>query len=516
MKIIITSFLMLSMGAFSFGQGSVTHSTGNSNAKYYVSNNGTFFHNTLPNGTGGYIVPKDSLISAIFGMAFMAVGHDVNGVLKGAIAQYQYSDFKPGPYLSVNANYSSQSYMNKYGISLWSVSKAHVDNHIAHWADQGYVVPGMISSWPGNGNTGNGESPLLAPFHDSDGDQVYEPQNGDYPLIRGDRSVYTIINDGNGVHASGTDPIGIEVHLLFYQYEDSIDAALTNTVFFQTTVFNRGTQTLTDFHAGHFIDFDLGNSQDDYIGTEPGRNLVYVYNGDLNDESFSGNPGYGATPPAAGIVNLDGSLSSHILLSGTSGLNTPLEYNNVLSGLLPDGSQLLDADNLPTTYVYNDLDPVTGWNEYLGLGNPPGDRYSVSAHDEVNFGPGKVLCYNNAAIFARKYEQNLTASVDSLFHVANHIQDFYNDQNFYCETQLLGLQEEEKLSVSIYPNPAKDHIQVEGLVSGTYRIVTLEGKEILTGNLENPIIQLDSLKNGFYVLEITSGGKYDRKSFVKE
>lgn len=72
------------------------------------------------------------------------------------------------------------------------------------------------------------------------------------------------------------------------------------------------------------------------------------------------------------------------------------------------------------------------------------------------------------------------------------------------------------LNFTIYPNPAKDQIQVDGITSGTYRIVNLEGKEISTGILETSMIQIDSLKNGFYLLEITSGGKYDRKSFVKE
>lgn len=515
MKAIITSFLILGIGGSSFGQGPVTLHLTNSNVKYSVSNNGTFFHNPLPGSTGGYIVPKDSMISAIYAMSFMAVGEDVNGLLKGAVAQYMVSDFSPGPYLLTVANYNSQSYIDKYGVSLWEITKVLIDDHMAHWTDAGYVVPAAIASWPGNGDTGNGESLLLAPFHDTDGDQVYEPESGDYPLIRGDKAVYTIINDGKGIHPSGMDRLGIEVHMMFYQYEAPSDQALSNTVFFQTTVFNRGTQTLTDFHVGHLLDFDLGNPNDDYIGTEPGRHLAYTYNSDLNDESFSGNPGYGLMPPAAGIINLDGSLNSNIPLSNST-VSSASEYNNLLSGLLPNGGPLLDGDSLPTTYLYNDIDPVTGWNEFSGTANVPGDRRSVTAHHAEVFSPGEALCYNNAAIFARKYEANLTASVDSLFQVADHIQDFYDFQNFYCETQFLGLAEEHKLAVSVYPNPAKDYIQIEGLTFGTYRVINLEGKEILSGNLETPIIQIDSLKNGFYLLEITSGGKRDRKSFVKE
>lgn len=514
MKAIITSFLMLGLVSSASGQGSLTLTTENSNVKFSVSNNGMFLSN--PNTTGGYFVPKDSLVSAIYSMGFMAAGTDVNGNLKGAFSKFMYSDFTPGPYLSNAANYTSQSYLDKYMSSIWDITKYEIDHHIAHWADAGYVVPGFIANWPGNGDSGNGESALLAPFRDLDGDHIYEPQFGEYPIIRGDRAIYTIINDGKLVHTSGLDAAGLEVHMMFYQYNDTTDASLTNTVFFQTTVFNRGTQTLNHFHVGHFADFDLGNPYDDYIGTEPGRNLIYAYNGDLNDEAFSGNPGYGVQPPAAGILNLDGSLSSNIQITDGANFNTASKYNNALSGLLPDGSQLLDGNNQPTTYVYNDIDVTTGWNEFIGVSNPPGDRRTVTGHDEVVFHPGDVLCYNNAAIYARKYESNLTASVDSLFRVADHIQDFYDNQDFYCETQFLGIQEEQKLAVSIYPNPANEQITVEGINTGAYRIVTLDGKEVLTGNLENPIIRLDSLKEGFYVLEITAGGKYDRKSFVKE
>ncbi|MGV3613120.1 MAG: T9SS type A sorting domain-containing protein [Fluviicola sp.] len=515
MKAIITLLLISGVSGAALGQGSVTLSAANSNVKFSVSNNGTFFHNPIPTGTpGGYIVPKDSAVSSIYAMSFMAVGEDVNGLLKGAVAQYMTSDFKPGPFLMNFANYSSQSYLDKYQSSLWDITKVQIDNHIAHWMDAGYVVPAVIADWPGNGNTGNGESSLLAPFHDVDGDQIYEPQNGDYPLIRGDKAVYTIINDGNGIHPSGTDPIGLEIHMMFYQYEDPSDDNLTNAVFFQTTLFNRGTQTLNHFHAGHLIDFDLGNPHDDYLGSLPSTNLVYVYNGTSNDPDFSGNPGFGAMPPAAGIINLDGALNSHIPLTNPTSLNNAAAYYNVLKGLLPDGSPLINQYNQPTTFLYDGLSPYDTWNE-LDQGNVPGDRRSVIGLDEANFGPGRSLCYNHAAIFARK-SGSITASVDSLFQVANHIQDFYDNQNFYCESQFLGLQEDQKLSVSIYPNPVKEQIHIEGLTAGTYRIINAEGKEILVGNFENPIIQTDSLKNGFYILEITSGGKYDRKSFIKE
>lgn len=517
MKTIITSIFSLGIMSAALAQGSITYSTGNSNVKYFVGNNGTFFHNPNPNnGVGGYVVPKDSAVSAIYGTYLMIAGKDINNNLKGAIARPMNSDFFPGPYLPNVANYSNPSYTTKYHDGLWEVSKSQIDNHIAHYMDPGYVVPGTIASWPGNGNSGNGESALLAPFFDRDGDQIYEPLDGDYPLIRGDKAVYSIINDYQNVHPSGFDRVGMEIHMMFYQYDVPSDDLLTNTVFVQTTVFNRGHAILQDFHVGHLIDFDLGNPHDDYIGTEPGRNLAYVYNGDLDDEPFSGNPGYGVNPPAAGIINLDGKLASNVSFQSASQLNTSTSNYNTLMGLLPGGNELLDGNNQPTKYIYNDLDPNTGWNEYMGISNPPGDRFCVASLNGETFGPGKILCYNHAAIFARSNDGTITASVDSLFLVADHIQNFYDNQDFYCEAQFLKLPEFGNLSFSLYPNPSDQYLHVDGLNSGTYRILNLEGKEMIKGSFESSLIPVDFLTSGYYMIEITSDGKGGRKSFIKD
>lgn len=519
MKTILTSIFSLSMMGVALTQGSVTLSTSNSNVKFFVGNNGTFFNNPAPDndeGPGGYVVPKDSAVSAIYAAFTMATGKDANGNIKGAIARVMDSDFSAGPYLSNQAGYNDSSYIYKYFSSTWMVFQSQIDYHIAHWMEPGYVVPPTIASWPGNGTSGNGESHLLAPFHDQDGDQIYEPQHGDYPLIRGYKAIYSIINDNKNVHPSGIDKAGIEIHMMFYQYDVPTDDLLTNTVFVQTTVFNRGTVNLQDFHLGHLIDFDLGNPHDDYIGTEPGRNLAYIYNGDMNDENFSGNQGYGISPPAAGFINLDRKLASNISFPNFASLDSPIANHNTLSGLLPDGSPVLDGNNQPTTYIYNDITPNTGWNEFSGVANPSGDRFCIASLDGETFGPGEILCYNHAAIFARSMEGTITASVDSLFRVADYIQHFYDNQDFYCEAQFLELPEYGNLSFSLYPNPTDHYLRVDGLSSGTYRILNLEGKEVSTGSLENPIIQVDFLKGGYYMIEITSDGKGGRKSFIKD
>lgn len=508
MKTFFTSILCLLAFEQAFCQGSVSQSTSNSQVKYWASNNGVMFSNPLPGSTGGYFIPKDSLVSAIFAMSPVIIAADINGQLKGAVAKYQSSDFFPGP---IATDYNAPEFTSGgFAIAMWEMTKAAVDNHIAHYMDAGYVPHPSISAWPGNGNTANGQSLHLAPFYDYDSDDQYEPEQGDYPLMLGDKATYVILNDSKGIHPSGIDPMNLEMHLMYYQYENASDPVLTKTTFVQTTLYNRGTIALNNLRFGHIIDFDLGNPTDDYIGTSVAQQMAYVYNADLNDEPFSGHPGYGINPPAIGVISLDGNLTSNVQVQALNFPGTGTEYNYLMNGYDVDGNQIFDGSGAPTTYIFNQAG-ANGWNE-LTENNMPGDRIAASGHAVANFPPGASLVYNHAVVYARSDFGTLFSSVDSLLNVASHIQDFYD----HSVSLNVGELQQSVLNVSIYPNPAKEQITVDGVTTGTYRIITSDGKEVLAGKLESPIIELDSLKRGFYLLEITSGGKYDRKSFVKE
>jgi hypothetical protein len=509
MRSIITSIVCLLALEQGFCQGSISQSTSNSQVTYWASNNGVMFNNPAPGSTGGYFIPKDSLVSAIFGMFPMVIAADANGQLKGAVAKYQSSDFFPGP---IATDYNAPEFTSGgFALSMWSMTKATVDNHIAHYMDAGYVPHPSISAWPGNGNTANGQSLHLAPFYDYDSDDQYEPEQGDYPLILGDKATYVILNDSKGIHPSGINPMKLEMHLMYYQYENASDPVLTQTTFVQTKLYNRGTIDLNNLRFGHIIDFDLGNPLDDYIGTNVAQQMAYVYNGDLNDESFSGNPGYGLNPPALGVISLDGNLTSNVPVQTATYPSTGMNYYYLMNGYDINGNQLFDDSGMPTTYIFNESG-ASGWNE-VTESNMPGDRLSASGHAVLfNFPPGASVVYNHAVVYARSNEGTIFASVDSLFEVAAHIREFY-DSTASLQVDELKLSD---LDILIYPNPAKDQIRIDGLTAGTYRIINPEGKEILAGSMENGIIRIDSLNNGFYILEITSGGKYDRKSFIKE
>jgi len=87
--------------------------------------------------------------------------------------------------------------------------------------------------------------------------------------------------------------------------------------------------------------------------------------------------------------------------------------------------------------------------------------------------------------------------------------------------QILNTPERLVPQLDIYPNPARDHIQIShsgnGSSNSPYRIFDLNGRVITQGLIqpENPMIGISDLPDGFYVLELNLDGVPIRKKFVK-
>jgi hypothetical protein len=512
MKRTLTFTALLLLTTAASGQVIGWQDSENDNVRYRINNNGSFFHDHA-DATSAYFIPKDSGTATIYSMNLLTMGIDENNQLRGAVSSYDSSDFFPGP---IAASYTDPTYLITYDHSIWSMTKAEVDYHIAHWQDLGYTPSPLITNWPGNGNVLNDEAPVLAPYVDVNGDNFYNPTSGDYPLIRGDQALFSILNDRANIHPSGTDPAGMEIHLLFYQYSNTSEE-LANTTFLHTTVYNRGTLTLYNFQFGAFMDFDLGGYSDDYVGTMIDKNLAYVYNGDLNDGTQSGRPGFGELPPAAGIMSLNENLHSHVNL-GQSLPSTAAQYYYVLNGYNQYGSSMLDDQGQPTRYTY--YGDSTGWTEVNpqqgGMSNPSGDRRTTISMSAVTFTPGLQLCYDFAIVYGRSDYGGLFSSVNELGTVATHIQEFYDQQAFNCTSGVTGIQELQELAANIFPNPATTEIHIDGLQQGDFRIVTTDGKTVASGSFDDQTIDISKLQNGYYLLMLSHEGSGKTISFIKQ
>ncbi len=294
------------------------------------------------NNLSMYNVPKqktadDPRYTSIFAGSLWMGGRDVNGQLKIAAVTFRSSgnDFWPGPLNTSTAEIdpaTCQKFDEHFGISRSMVDRfvawyqAGQDDIINGTTTQidnfpGYQVPDIILNWPAHGESGLGQDWHLAPFYDRDGDDFYDPTQGDYPKydligdidcrttrdirLFGDTTIWFVFNDKGNVHSESQGPsIGMEIRGQAFAFATNDE--VNNMTFYNYEMINRSTFTLTETFFGQWVDADLGNAEDDYVGCDAERGLGFCYNGDALDEDNQAALGYGATPPAIGVDFFEG------------------------------------------------------------------------------------------------------------------------------------------------------------------------------------------------------------------
>ncbi len=384
---------------------------------------------TMANGDMGwdYIertirAPKNGETGFLFTSSLWIASEDMYGDLYVAANGYNQTglDFWAGP---IATNYDAV-YDAKYNRS-WLVSMDQIDNHRAHYGNSNYVIPEVILNWPGNGNSVNGESEKLAPFYDENNNGIYEPANGDFPLIRGDKALFIMYNDDRELHAnSGGEKIGVEVHMMLYAY-DSVVPELDNSIFVHYEVFNRGIVNFYEFYVGMFNDWDLGNYSDDLIACDADRNVSFVYNGYNIDDD------YGTNPPAAGLVSLNEDMYVHWFWNNdfdpkTGNPDEPEHYFNYMNALWLDGTG--SGSNLYGSNVH--LEDTTDLD--FGYPSVPTDRRSLHGVFIPTFLPGESYCLDFAYVYARKSNYSAKQNAVLLMDYVDDVQEFYDDHFSSC------------------------------------------------------------------------------------
>lgn len=486
------------------------------NAEYRVSNSGVFFNDPMF-ARGVYYVPKSLNTSLIYATAFWFGAVDENGQIKLAGMRYgeSGSDFKPGPY-------STSDYGNAYGNAIWQVTSAEIETHMQSWNTPGYVIPSGILNWPGNGDTDFGVAEKLAPFRDLNQNDIYEPQLGEYPLIKGCEAIYMILNDYTLHTETQGEPIHIEVHYMFYQYLS--DSALNNTTFMDVTVYNRTNTMWQDFKISLFADNDIGNSTDDYVGCDTTKNVFYAYNADNIDEPNSGIPGFGTNPPAAGFLSLNQKASSFIAYKDISSSSYPHILPSFASGMWmnmngywSDGSNILDNNGNPTRFMYHESPLVSNSYSETGIGNPPRDVRTLTTFDAILLPGGKKEL--SFAILYNRSGNSLQNAADLLL-VADSIQQWYDAGIEGCTIQPLGVEELQSLSTfTAFPNPAADNVTIrfEQPVTGNLTISSVNGNVVskFPVNAQEITIPTNKLSEGVYFIGLESArSSYNKTKLV--
>ena len=149
-----------------------------------------------------------------------------------------------------------------------------------------------------------------APYYDNDGDGSYDPDVDEPGVAGADQVAWFVINDldeGATQALYGSNPIGLEVQMLFWAYART--DALGDVIFKKYTVIYKGTSAtpdtarIEDMYFAQWSDPDLGDYGDDFAGADVGLSLGYVYNSTDHDHTYDF---FGLAPPAVGYDFLQG------------------------------------------------------------------------------------------------------------------------------------------------------------------------------------------------------------------
>lgn len=490
------------------------------NVRTLLSNRGSLGFNPQTSGAS-YEVPIGSSNHVLYAHTPLWTATDGNGNLKGGLSGYNLEATMHGP---ISNNYNSMWQVDNRAI--FTVSYAVVQNHIANYNQSGYVVPPEISNWPAEGNVAESGSAFLAPFEDVNFNGVYDPENGDYPIIYGDQMSFTIFNYDSipNPSLSNIPSTPLEVQMGAYQYFSNDE--INDVTFVYYRVENKSEDTLYDFRWGNMADFDIGFAEDDYIGSDVGRNLVYAYNATNNDQGGNGSPGYGANPPAAGIISLNNTMDvSNYYGSGGSFLDYNItslsDLRNIMQGNNNLGVQNTDNDGNTVKMLFNETPNVTGSYSEYQQGNLPGDRRVLYSSESYDLKPGESKCYHYAIIYKRTFVNDNIEIVDSLLTTADKVQAFFSTQvapNCY-QKPTVSLEENENLDegFNLYPNPANENIQLKSSAElEKILILDYSGKIVQEVVGTSKILSISNLSKGIYFVQVvTSKGNVLRKRFVK-
>ena len=384
-------------------------------------------------------------------------------------------------------------------------------------------IPEEIKLWPGRGNPFLKQNSKfqsdpeavasvnnnLANFFDRDANRIYNPCKGDYPLWAGterdlncdctkvdinagaDQVIWWVCNDvGNNKtfpeNTSLVPGLGMEIHYEAFAYA-STDAT-NDMTFLRQKLYNKGNFTLENTYLAQWMDPDVGNAGDDYVGCDVLRGLGICYNGDDDDEGANG---YGLNPPAVAVDFFRGPFpdnkfdevdwdldcsgpnssprdtSERIVMSGFVYYNIgndavngePRRYNdfyNFLQNKWKNGQPVSFGgdgrapalEGKGARYMFPNVteqsdpygfactqDPInikcipkscgSNWNE-KSAGNPPGDRRFLANNGPFTLMPGSVNECTIGIVWARATSGGATGSFGKLLSADDLAQERFN------------------------------------------------------------------------------------------
>lgn len=460
---------------------------------------------------------------------------------------------------------------------VWKINASDIQYHIANYYLPGYQPIEAIASWPAHGDVSKGQASQLAPFYDLNGDQMYDPFSGDYPIIKGQQAVYFIRNDERDQREIER-PMRSEIHGMAYVYDCPEDSAINNTLFLDYKVYNRSNRIYDSVYVGAWVDFDIGNSNDDYYGTDISRGTFYSFNGDNYDEDASGVDGYGSYLPAQGVTFLkgpkqendgidnplttniptalaqngipyaglgvgygDGNIDNEFFGLKSSLLSEPYSTNDIQRYYQLQGKTNSGADytinSTPIKYMYpHDSDPLF-WNTSGVTINPydPIDNFSpagpldirgVGSAGPFTLMPDSAVEIELAFVFGIDYTAsgNNLAGIVVMQERVDSIRSYHTNgfATTVCGGAIIGTKEQTKENnvLNIYPNPFNTQfiINYQPTTNTRVEVYNLLGSKVLTQQLTQSLTVLDlsNQPNGLYFVKVSDGNEVITRKVIKQ
>lgn len=463
--------------------------------------------------TPQYEVPKTTTDevakNSIYAGALWIGGIDQLGQLKVAAQTYRQTgnDFWAGP---LNANGEAIKEVCNDFDRHFQVMRKDIEDLKALYKELGGSSSNSVSipqssisenilQWPGRNNPyfDRFELPTnknLAPFYDVDSDGSYDPTKGDYPIIDptepesyADQMIWWMFNDKGDIHTeTGGEAIGLEVGALAFGFATNDE--VNDMTFYKYVINNRSTQPLDSVFFGQWVDPDLGQFDDDFVGCVPEEGLGIVYNGTAVDGV------YGSPPPMLGVDFFKGPVKKTVTAEGDTikeilGMSAFVYYDNLnnsprgnpdnaahfygyMAGVWKDGLPFTYGGNgrggtMETAYMFpsdpvlpaGSIDPATGleaWSE-CSAGNAPNDRRFLQSSGPFRLEPGDINEIIVGVVWVQQGLDYPCPSFDLLIAADRKAQALF-DNNFKLkdgpDAPTLAIRELDKeLIITIYNDP---------------------------------------------------------------
>ncbi len=538
---------------------------------------------TPSSGNAGLFYPSGTYANAVYCSGIVWSGHFYDGTtpMLRTNGQTYNQGTKPGSILGLRTGVAEDP--ASPDVRIWRIRRDYKTGDLTR--DAAYmngitdsaVTQVMIDSLRARYDRDWREWPAAkgAPFYDHDGNGVYTPQfdssgnpvlfpEADEPgLAQADQVIWYVCNDIGVAEPWACPATGIEEQMTIWGYVQP--EPLANVIFKRARLIYKGTASSPDsahidsVYLSHWVDIDLGDYGDDFVGCDTTLNLGYIYNGEPSDAVYSH---YGLHPPASGYILLQGPLvpgtatdsgmfdfktvhgkknlpMTSFLSHQTGGYYSDppfsylgaIEMNQMMRGLPPqpagppDPPPLIDPVTGQPSHFWESGDPVarTGWID--GMVDPPGDRRFIMSSGPFSLALGEMQEFVTAWVGGLGV--NYLSSVSVMKYNAAYAREIYGLLMTPTGVALPASSSPmEFILLQNYPNPFNPSTVIGYRVQGSgYGVVTLKvydilGREVVTlvNGRESPgmhTVRFDArlpggqgsgLASGVYFYRLTAGG----------